>query len=414
MLVMGVFILYVNTILFTNTSTTSSSIAVEENTHVASKTVDGRNEKNIEPILKVLRQANVSMVREELDFLNSILPDWSQVVDRIGPSPIIYGLDKCEEFHRRTSGAPWKGMGPSGPFNSGTNFLHDLLNRNCIIERAKVHKYRSGVLWQVPWGKHQSPLQRFNNSVFQKDKPAPKPHGFVENANYLPIVMVRDPFTWFQSMCKTRYSAHWYHVGPLAHNRSEDRPDIKDRHRYHCPNFVPSQIEKDWYHKTRKEIREVYGIDVWSVDNIINKANFTLRSDVIPVYVKYKSEIRYHRSLAHMWIDWYEDYLERVDWPYLMVRLEDLVFYPHETVRKICECYGGGATYVGDDQLTVPSGPSKPSGTVHGAVQTGLMDAMVQHVTRNRTTGMTTDDLHFVRNVFRNSRLIQMFGYKVP
>jgi hypothetical protein len=185
-------------------------------------------------------------------------------------------------------------------------------------------------------------------------------------------------------------------------------------HKYHCPNFIPTQLEKDWYYKTRQEVRAVYGKNAWKVDDLVNKANYTLDSTVIPLYVKYRSETTNHDSLAHMWIDWYTEYLETIDWPFVMVRLEDLVFYPHETIRKLCDCYGDGATYVGDDRLTIPTGPSKPSDHVHGAVQTGLMDAMVQHATRNRTRGMTNDDVRFVRNVFHDSKLFRMFGYKLP
>jgi hypothetical protein len=38
-------------------------------------------------------------------------------------------------------------------------------------------------------------------------------------------------------------------------------------------------------------------------------------------------EMTNHDSLAHVWIDWCTEYLETIDWPFVMVRLEDLAFY---------------------------------------------------------------------------------------
>ena len=49
----------------------------------------------------------------------------------------------------------------------------------------------------------------------------------------------------------------------------------------------------------------------------------------------------HHKSLAHLWNDWYSYYVDQADYPFVVVRMEDLVFYPKETTKAVCECAGG-------------------------------------------------------------------------
>jgi hypothetical protein len=357
--------------------------------------------KNIDPILRILKHTNMTMPTDTNDpryqYLYNELPDWQQVQDRFGDKPVILGLERCREFNKKVP-VKYKGMGPAGPFNSGTNYLYNLLTANCQVPPPpgkNKHSSVTGILWQVPWGKHQSP--RFRTAHRSKQSSA----GSMELNEYaLPIVMVRDPFNWFQSMCRVRYAAHWYHIVPD-----------------HCPNFIPNHVEREWYHKTKADLRKHYNGDVWKVDNVHEKANFTL-DDVngpIPLWVRYKSETRNHASLAHMWLEWYEDYFA-ADWPRLMVRLEDLVFYPHETLRQICECYEG-ATYIGDDNLSMTLESVKGgSDNIHGKAEdrTGLVDAMIKHVLQNRTKGMTKEDYAFATKLMLESKIPRTFAYQIP
>ena len=61
-----------------------------------------------------------------------------------------------------------------------------------------------------------------------------------------------------------------------------------------------------------------------------------------PVHVRYgEGREDDHPSLAHMWNEWYGYYFNEADYPYVAVRMEDLVFYPKETIQQVCECAGG-------------------------------------------------------------------------
>lgn len=95
-----------------------------------------------------------------------------------------------------------------------------------------------------------------------------------------------------------------------------------------------------------------------------------------------------------------------------MVRLEDLVFYPHETLRTVCECVEG--KYVGDDNLSLSLDSAKArDDKIHGKDRTGLVRAMILHVTQNLTKGMTLDDATFAKKTLEDS-VMSMFGYKSP
>jgi hypothetical protein len=61
----------------------------------------------------------------------------------------------------------------------------------------------------------------------------------------------------------------------------------------------------------------------------------------LPVRVQYGVGPKIYLSLAHLWNEWYREYLEVKDYPRLMVRLEDLTFRPHKVVQRICTCVGG-------------------------------------------------------------------------
>ena len=47
----------------------------------------------------------------------------------------------------------------------------------------------------------------------------------VNKTNVMPIVLIRDPYTWLQSMCKHKYAADWPHWE-------------------RCPNLVPTDTDR--------------------------------------------------------------------------------------------------------------------------------------------------------------------------
>jgi hypothetical protein len=356
-------------------STGAAQIKVEKTAKTpisADSTTPGNN-----PLLQNLIDAGMSLANATA--MASKLPSWGEVVDRFGPGPRILGLETCQAFNNRVAKRQ-RMLAPAGTFNTGTNLLAQLLQLNCKIETGQPRK--SGIEWQVNWGKHQPPRFRLHHQV----------HDNIHNEYIMPVVMVRDPYGWMQGMCKTRYSAHWYHVS-----------------QQHCPNFVPNHVEYEWFGKTKQFLRQFYGGDPWLMDNVSNKANFTLNSSVVPLWVRYKAQNMNHDSLVHMWKDWNQEYYDAT-FPRLVVRLEDLVYHPRAVLTQVCHCVEG----ILEDSLTLPEKSAKQgSDNIHGKVKTGLLDAMIKHAQGNRTHGMTLDDLQFAREVLDES-IMKEFGYKHP
>jgi hypothetical protein len=102
------------------------------------------------PILNILQQAGMRIEDLDQETLNK-LPTWSQVQSLYGTSPIIVGLETCDEFVETASDPTVRFFGVAGTFNTGTNLVAQLMAQNCqITERMMVYGNESrGVRWQV-------------------------------------------------------------------------------------------------------------------------------------------------------------------------------------------------------------------------------------------------------------------------
>eukprot|EP00934_Nitzschia_sp_Nitz4_P008239 Nitzschia sp. Nitz4//scaffold37_size175936//13709//17211//NITZ4_002025-RA/size175936-snap-gene-0.253-mRNA-1//-1//CDS//3329549725//8229//frame0 len=302
-----------------------------------------------EPIVDILYDAGI----ESLDTATlSSLPKWSSVTKLYGDEPVVLGLETCSRF-RETVSATEASIGPAGLFNTGTNALLHYLENNCYMPQNHVTKEK-GVLWQVPWGKHTPPDRKWTNT--------PK-YGIPFNKSaVLPVVMVRDPYTWMQSLCKHPYATKWqYKTG-------------------HCPNLVPNM----------DDVKAVNG--------------------TVPVTVMYKPPEHYD-SLAHYWKQWLEGYLN-ADYPRLIVRFEDMQFHAKEVMSAICECAGAVPRHP-DAQFSYVVDSGK-WGAGHKGEQTNMITAMIKYGTdTKRLYQMTKDDVLKTNEVVGED-LMNMFHYEIP
>jgi hypothetical protein len=142
----------------------------------------------------------------------------------------------------------------------------------------------------------------------------------------------------------------------------------------------------------------------------MNTANFNKTQTVVPLYVRYKLINTTHTSLAHLWNDWYNEYMVG-DFPRIVVRMEDLVFHAEQVIQQVCTCVGG--TFAATDFQYIID--SAKHGEIHGNDKTSLLDAMIRYGSRRQdhTRGMTQDDLDYARKVL-DEKLMHMFGYSHP
>ena len=335
-----------------------------------------KTDEELGPILDILRHADINDTT--IDSIRGTLPTWEQVTKRYGEEPIIYGLETCPKFNDDT---PLKKrlLGPAGPFNSGTNLLWAVLRENCRIAGRKDR-----LSWQVNWGKHQPPRFRFDNVLDDRHN----------NSHFMPVIPVRDPYTWMHSMCKHRYTAQWLH-GPE-----------------HCPNLIPLEEVEGFYHnKSRNDLKAYFKGQGKKVLNVWQRAQYKHGVDkTVPIKIIYKNGAVHHQSLIDMWKEWYQEYWD-ADFPRIFIRLEDLVFHPEPVLKQICECVGG--KFIGEGNLKLAGESPKDDQSSHGPNPTGLATAMISHIFSNRTAGMTPDDIKYVQQVLEDS-IYSEFGYHPP
>lgn len=234
---------------------------------------------------------------------------------------------------------------------------------------------------KVPWGKHYMARYRNSDHFTTTDKDVPK-------ENVLPLVSIRDPYSWMQSMCRHSYAAYWPHtkIG-------------------HCPNLIAT--EEDIRHFPA--LRQMYGA---------SGTNATATEKLIPVNVAYNKPLWHnHSSFAHWYSEWYQDYL-KADIPRIVVRFEDLLFYGSEVARTMCEC--GGGVPVPDNgrsgEFVHISESAKTGMQAHGPLKerTNLVGALIKYGSfEHRADKMTREDLIAARK-YLDPEIMEVFGYDHP
>ena len=145
--------------------------------------------KGRERLVDILHEAGIDEIDPEVI---AVLPKWSAVEHLYGGSPVILGLERCEEFREQAD--PIDGsLGIAGMFNTGTNPMAMYVSKNCKMPNNRKDK-AGGTRWQVPWGKHRLASEKYTNIPAHEQR--------TNMTNVLPVVLVRDPYTWMQSMVR--------------------------------------------------------------------------------------------------------------------------------------------------------------------------------------------------------------------
>jgi hypothetical protein len=304
-----------------------------------------------EPILKLLHDAGV----KDLDVaVVAQLPTWSQVTKLYGDSdkPVVVGLETCAAF-RASVPANQAYLATAGFFDTGTNALTYYMRANLVMPSHTAPGHHNGILTQVPWDKHWFFRLRNNHT-------APN-HEQYAKQNVLPIVTIRDPLSWMQSICRQPYLVRWPHSTK------------------HCPNLVPDDSE--------------------------------LGGDSIPVSIPSMTGSKEWPSLAYVWNDYYRDYLQ-TDTPRLMVRFEDLLFRPKAVLEIVKEC--AGAAWQDETAFYYVVDGSKWEHVRFNGPQSNLISAMIKHGNpTRRTRNMTEADLQYAGSVL-DEELLRLFHYQRP
>jgi len=243
--------------------------------------------------------------------------------------PIVRGMNTCAAYRQRVP-REQRYVGAAGLFNSGTTALsiylqHNLVRRlpiwSQLSNQQKARATMTDFEYQVPWGKHR--LFRFHDDITYRRKDWPV--DILDPNHVLPIVIVRDPLFWMQSMCDSPYTLQW-----------EPQP------------------AKGEYHKINNQCPHI-------LRNPSSNTN-TTGPTTIPVSLPTQGKAHF-ASLAHLWKAWYQEYLvlpqssvhqEDPKKPLasspppplqrLVIRVEELLFHPRAVMERIEQCVLGNET----------------------------------------------------------------------
>ena len=285
------------------------------------------------------------------------LPSYHRLTQLYGNETIIYNEESCSTYRQRV---PYEQRyaGVAGMFNTGTNLLDFLLKDNLqMIDTHDNLNYVSRAM--VPWGKHRNPQLRgvYWAPEFENDDPY----------SVLPVVMIRDPYQFLQSLCAHPYGAQW-------------------RHRdFHCPNLVANEMDR----KTFKNLRPTFVLKI--------------KHDTFRNY----TQIDEYPSMVHVWNEWYENWFAVGDsFPFLIIRYEDLLLRTPEVLERIARCMGGQLKHGDTIRFRKHTAKSHGSGTdvVQAVLKTGNL--------KRRYQNMTAEDHEFAAQHL-NSTLLRIFHYKL-
>jgi hypothetical protein len=240
-------------------------------------------------------------------------------------------------------------IAPAGLFHTGTNLLTSLMTSSC---------HGISFQGQVPYGKH-NPIRSAQQANYRIPNGKFNYHMVQNFSQILPIVMVRHPLDWIKSMCQRKYAVSWNNT--TATTTAEKLP---------CP----------------------------SLDTSIS-VNFFQRMEY------------YH--LMDMWIQWNEEYFDYFDTPRLMVRLEDLVYAPKETLQVICDCVGGNLRYQPQSMTQRKGGVEQEADGNNFLIKAW---ARHSHVSINHTLSSSAKNQQLFRTFVTTSqvqRLLEAFQYTI-
>ena len=308
--------------------------------------------------------------------------DWTTIKKEAGTVPPIYhrmhqdtseSMQKsCAKFRERVP-LEKRLLGVAGLFNTGTNLLSLLLDKNCKLEAGvrtawgtRLNKQGGSmgdwgpVLWQVPYGKHNFPT--WEGKYISKAmhpfwlKGGNKHRGPMELKDMMAVVLVKDPLTWMGSMCRNRYAAFggWWHQD-------------------NCPS-------------------------------LIQNADVTLKQ-----YPQKGNESQY-RTILDFWTEWHSTYFQRDG--RIFMRYEDLLFDQANALETVCSCVGG--TLANPLRGLADAVKNGTAGHQNGE-QVGRDKAVERYSNAKiRLMRYTDKDLNFIRHHKSANEIMDAFGYFVP
>ncbi|ETO13823.1 hypothetical protein RFI_23544 [Reticulomyxa filosa] len=180
----------------------------------------------------------------------------------------------------------------AGLYNTGTNALVRLFNRNCFTQANSTYVR---LMPQVPWLKHSlvtpGHLRRYGKFLTQEGP-------------ILGIVIIKDPLTWIKSVCKAPYYIRFTNIRWFVNE---------------CPANV-NRSKLLWHAIAYPSLAHLWS--QW----------------LVLLYIHTHTNIHIFCINVHMYM--YSAYFEKVisdKFSFVMIRFEDLLFQPNSILKLFCD-----------------------------------------------------------------------------
>ena len=225
----------------------------------------------------------------------------------------------------------------------------------------------------------------------------------------LNLVIIKDPLTWFKSLCKASYEVKWH----LPKFRNRDCPfSISQNNGTMSANM--------WHSVMFRSVVELWNwwYGTWSDSGVTISGNWE------PTFEFWQRSLQ--DEYGGDWHLWMEEMLKK-DWkyllhdvdenifnqsryytaadgiPHLIIRYEDILFQPRKLINRLCECAGG---YIREGGPIIQQSAAK----AHGAAR-GRHQALRTYGNPNyRLDGYSKEDIEFMKQTL-NMTLLELFSY---
>ena len=357
-------------------------------------------------LVQILRKAGVKITTNVF----KQLPTRTNFTAMYGSRPIIIGTETCSKF-RDSTDPQYAFIGPAGCYNTGTNLLYKLLHQYCKMPQRKPppsttlddlatnqnmtkrvrnllkESLTTGILDDVPWDKHAPANWRSTYRPFFRNVTD------IRYENVLPVVTIKDPYFWMDSMCRHPYDATW-------------RRGAGGK----CFSFTT-------------ELRRMNGLRGRSIDQErsaipgrTKKRNRGRLKDGNHLYIGYhlrNPDLKrgvWYDNIIGLWNSFYMDYMN-LSSPHLLIRYEDLLLHTETVMTEVCNC-AGGEVINNENGIHLEEEPAKDP-KLHG-MSSGLVSAILKYGNpTHRTKLFTENSLHYMKDHL-NSETMKAFSYSYP
>eukprot|EP01084_Bolivina_argentea_P123555 218957_1 len=306
-----------------------------------------------------------------------------------------------------------------GLYDTGTNALFSLLFQNCyglklsfdvfkhinysyythIRNETLTNKNKNMTYFKtVSWGKYKHDMIKSQNNLHSKDNKT-----IEEYIHSLHVILIKDPLTWFKSICKMSYGIYF-----LRHNWNWKNRNIECLKSFYSTHFNNTNSILLFHKNVFLSI-----IDLWNAyySSWLN-APFTINEQGNYLYNLYGVETTkqlielFNRNDSFILKNYQNPmrYIPQSDVPHVVIRFEDLLFFPDIIGSKLCECVGG----VWNKEFVVLNYSSK----THGKSRNRSEALKVYGNKMYRYDKYTQTALEFFKTRL-NQTILNMFNYQI-